>query len=152
MPDPLASTTVPAAPPSPAAAPAAAPPAPAAASSDPALALKTPAELGISAELVAEASEILHPFEKLVPVKVLDRTLYLPENNSLWRGLQFWGIVHRGEVRIDFSLFCIAGTCKKCRALVQEPGMADREPMLLCQTIAKPGTHIRKLPDGFRLR
>ncbi len=112
---------------------------------------KTPAELGMDPALVDEASDILNPFEKLLPIKVVDQILYLPENNSLWRGLQFWGLMKR-EVRIDFGLFCINGTCKKCKSLVQEPDMADREPMLLCQTKAQAGTHIRKLPQGFALK
>ena len=115
------------------------------------LAPKTPEELGIPRSLVEEASEILNPFERLLPVQVLDRIVWLPENNSLWRGLQFWGLV-KHEVRIDFSLFCISGTCLKCKSLVQAPAAADREPMLLCQTQAQAGTCIRKLPDGFSLK
>ncbi|MCA8938934.1 MAG: hypothetical protein KDB07_03965 [Planctomycetes bacterium] len=112
---------------------------------------KTPAELGLDADIVDEASDILNPFEKLVPVKVLDKLVYLPENNSMWRGLQFWGLV-KGEVSIDFSLYCIAGTCKNCKALVKRPQDADRDAMLLCQTQAEAGTEIRKLPSGFRLK
>jgi hypothetical protein len=112
---------------------------------------KTPAELGIPKDVLDEASEILHPFEMLLPVRVLDTVLWLPENNSLWRGLQFWGLVKR-EVRIDFSLFCISGSCKKCKSLVQEPGASERQPLLLCQTKAQPGIHIAKLAAGFSLR
>jgi len=112
---------------------------------------KTPSELNIDPELLDEASDILKPFEKLLPVEVMGHKIYLPENNSLWRGLQFWGLVTR-EVSIDFSLFCLAGTCKHCRAFVQEPEKDDREAMLLCQTIVKAGTKIVKLPEGFRIR
>lgn len=112
---------------------------------------KTPTELGFDPGEVEEASEILHPFEKLLPVKVLGQLLWLPENNSLWRGLQFWGLIKR-EVRIDFGNFCISGTCKKCKAFVKLPDAADREPMLLCQTKAQAGTEVVKLPQGFALK
>jgi len=112
---------------------------------------KTPAELGIPKDVLDEASEILHPFELLLPVRVLDTLVWLPENNSLWRGLQFWGLVKR-EVRIDFSMFCISGSCKKCKSLVQEVDSQERLPMLLCQTKTKAGTHIAKLAVGFALR
>lgn len=112
---------------------------------------KTPAELGLDLDLVDEAMDILNPFEKLVPVQVLEKIVYLPENNSMWRGLQFWGLV-KGEVTIDFGLFCIAGTCRNCKALVKMPAADDREPMLLCQTKAEAGAEIRKLPNGFRLK
>lgn len=112
---------------------------------------KDPGELGFDEEMLDEVSDILNPFEKLLPIKVKDRVIYLPENNSLWRGLQFWGVMKR-EVSIDFGKFCIAGTCHHCRALVREPGMDDREPMLMCQTVAKAGTHIVKLPSGFEIR
>lgn len=112
---------------------------------------KTPAELGLDPDLVDEAQDILKPFEKLLPVKVVDRVIYLPENNSLWRGLQFWGLVKR-EISIDFGLYCIAGTCLRCKSLVRLPEMADRDAMLLCQTEVQAGTHIVKLPAGFQLR
>lgn len=112
---------------------------------------KTADELGIDADLLDEASDILQPFEKFVPVKVLDQIKYLPENNSLWRGLQFWGLIDR-SVMIDFGRFCLAGTCTHCKGLVQETDMERRDAMLLCQTSARAGTHIKKLPEGFRLK
>ncbi|MCK6440476.1 MAG: hypothetical protein L6Q71_09810 [Planctomycetes bacterium] len=110
---------------------------------------KTPQELGLDPAVIDETRDFLQPFEKLIPITVVDEVMYVPENNSLWRGLQFCGVV-KNKIAIDFSYFCIAGTCKHCRALVQLPGMAQREPMLMCQTIAQPGTLIRKLPQGFR--
>lgn len=102
----------------------------------------------VSDDAIADANDILRPYEKLVPIKCLGEEIHLPENNSLWRGLQFWGLM-TGEVRIDFGLFCIAGTCLRCKSLVKTPGAANREPMLLCQTTAEPGLEIMKLAQGF---
>jgi hypothetical protein len=99
-------------------------------------------------ERIFDANDILRPYDQLVPVKCLGEVIHLPNNNSLWRGLQFWGLM-TGEVKIDFGLFCIAGTCLRCKSLVKKPGAASREPMLLCQTTAEPGIEIVKLADGF---
>ena len=111
----------------------------------------TLADLNVSKDVLDEASDILKPFTELLPVKVLEETLYLPENNSLWRGLQFWGLV-KHEVSIDFGLFCLAGTCKNCGALLKLPGSPEYTKELLCQTTAVEGVHIKKLPRGFELR
>ncbi len=113
--------------------------------------IKILGDLEVDQETLEDAQDILQPFEKLLPIQVLDHKVYLPENNSLWRGLQFWGLIKK-EVTIDFGLFCLAGTCKNCKAFVQMPGMEDREALLLCQTKTQAGCHIQKLPSGFRLK
>jgi len=100
---------------------------------------------------IQDANEILKPYEDLVAIKVEGNEVKLPENNSLWRGLQFWGLM-TGEMMIDFSLFCIAGTCKNCKCRIQRP--QDERPLsvLACQTIVKPGMDIVRLPKGFTYR
>gem|GEM_PF-2606083 len=102
----------------------------------------------VSDDAIADANDILRPYNHLVPIKCLGEEIHLPNNNSLWRGLQFWGLM-TGDIRIDFGLFCIAGTCQRCKSLVKKPGAANREPMLLCQTTAEPGIEIMKLAQGF---
>ncbi len=61
----------------------------------------------VSDEQILDANDILRPYDHLVPVKCLGEEIHLPNNNSLWRGLQFWGLM-TGDIRIDFGLFCIA--------------------------------------------
>lgn len=100
---------------------------------------------------VAEANDILRPYEKLVPIIIEGNQVMLPENNSLWRGMQFWGLM-TGEISIDFSLFCIAGTCKNCKSRIKRPGEEGRLSMLACQTIATEGLEIVRLPMGFTYR
>jgi hypothetical protein len=102
----------------------------------------------VSDEQILDANDILRPYDHLVPIKCLGEDIQLPNNNSLWRGLQFWGLM-TGDIRIDFGLFCIAGTCLRCKSLVKKPGAANREPMLLCQTTVEPGIEIMKLAQGF---
>ncbi len=103
---------------------------------------------GVSDEAILDANDILRPYDHLVPIKILGEPISLPNNNSVWRGLQFWGLM-TSEVRIDFSLFCIAGTCQRCKMLIKKPNAVSREPMLACQTTVEPGLEIMKLPAGF---
>jgi hypothetical protein len=98
-----------------------------------------------------DANDILRPYENLVPIKVEGNDVMLPENNTLWRGLQFWGLM-TGEITIDFGLFCIAGTCKNCKSRIKRPGSDERESALLCQTIAQPGLEVVRLAPGFVYR
>jgi hypothetical protein len=100
---------------------------------------------------VETAHDILRPFENLVPIKVEGNEVMLPENNSLWRGLQFWGLM-TGEISIDFSLYCIAGTCLNCKSRIKREGSDQRESALLCQTIVEPGMEILRLAPGFRFK
>jgi hypothetical protein len=100
---------------------------------------------------VQDANDILRPYENLVPILVEGNEVMLPENNSLWRGLQFWGLM-TGEVLIDFSLFCIAGTCHNCKSRIKRPGSDQRESALLCQTTAEAGLEILRLAPGFTFR
>jgi hypothetical protein len=104
---------------------------------------------GVESDAVDTATEILRPYEDLLPIQVEGHEVKLPDNNSLWRGLQFWGLM-TGEILIDFSLFCIAGTCKNCKCRIQRP--EDERPIsvLACQTNVKPGMKIVRLPKGFR--
>lgn len=99
----------------------------------------------------AEASEILRPFTQLVPIKIDGTRVFLPDNNSLWRGMQFWGLM-TGEITIDFGLFCIAGTCKNCKSRIKRPGSEDRVSVLACQTRTEAGIEVVRLAPGFVFR
>lgn len=100
---------------------------------------------------IAEANEILRPYTELVPIKIEGSRVYLPNNNSLWRGMQFWGLM-TGEIAIDFGLYCIAGTCKNCKSRIKRPGSEDRVSVLACQTRTEPGIEIVRLAPGFVFR
>jgi hypothetical protein len=100
---------------------------------------------------VAQAGEILRPYTALVPITIEGNRVFLPNNNSLWRGMQFWGVM-TGEISIDFSLFCIAGTCKNCKSRLRLPGNPERVSALACQTQVQPGLEVVRLPMGFLFR
>lgn len=100
---------------------------------------------------IADANDILRPYTSLVPIRVDGARVFLPDNNSLWRGMQFWGLM-TGEITIDFGLFCIAGTCKNCKSRIKRPGSDDRVSVLACQTRVEPGLEIVRLAPGFVFR
>ncbi len=100
---------------------------------------------------VADANDILRPYTELVPIRIEGARVFLPNNNSLWRGMQFWGLM-TGEITIDFSLYCIAGTCKNCKSRIRRAGSEDRISVLACQTTAEPGIEIVRLAPGFVFR
>jgi hypothetical protein len=106
---------------------------------------------GVDDATAQDALDILRPFEHFVSIKIEGHEVKLPAGNSLWRGMQFWGMM-TGEIRIDFSLFCIAGTCKNCKSRIQRPGDERPTPVLVCQTIAEPGIDIVRLAHGFKFR
>jgi hypothetical protein len=96
-----------------------------------------------------DAQDILRPFDELVPIVIEGNEVKLPANNSLWRGMQFWGLM-TGEIVIDFSLYCIAGTCKNCKTRIRRPGEDRKLNVLACQTKAEPGIEIVRLAPGFK--
>ncbi len=100
---------------------------------------------------ILDAQDILRPFDQLVPIVVEGHEVKLPNNNSLWRGLQFWGLM-TGEITIDFSLYCIAGTCKNCKTRIRRAGDERKLNVLACQTMAEPGLEIVRLAPGFKIR
>jgi len=100
---------------------------------------------------VADANDILRPYTELVPIKIEGSRVFLPNYNSLWRGMQFWGLM-TGEIAIDFGLFCIAGTCKNCKSRIRRPGSEDKVSVLACQTKVEPGLEIVRLAPGFVFR
>lgn len=100
---------------------------------------------------ILDAQDILRPFDQLVPIVVEGHEVKLPNNNSLWRGLQFWGLM-TGEITIDFSLYCIAGTCKNCKTRIRRAGDERKLNVLACQTMAEPGLEVVRLAPGFKIR
>jgi hypothetical protein len=114
------------------------------------LAVDLRAMFNVDADLVRDAEEILRPYDTLIPIKVEGTAILLPNNNSLWRGMQFWGLM-TGEISIDFGLYCIAGTCKNCKTRIRRPGEERNLNVLACQTTMEPGLEIVRLAPGFRI-
>jgi hypothetical protein len=93
---------------------------------------------------------LLAPFDGLVRVHCRGVDLQLPDRNSLWRGLQCWGML-TGRLTTDFSKFCLAGNCRQCATTIRRAG-AEPEVVLACKAEPEPGMEILELAEGFELR
>ncbi|MCA8937426.1 MAG: (2Fe-2S)-binding protein [Planctomycetes bacterium] len=103
----------------------------------------------VDEDTARDAEDILRPFDELIPIIVEGNEIKLPNNNSLWRGMQFWGLM-TGEISIDFGLYCIAGTCKNCKTRIRRAGEERKVNVLACQTTVEPGLEITRLAPGFK--
>lgn len=103
----------------------------------------------VDEDTARDAEDILRPFDELIPIIVEGNEIKLPNNNSLWRGMQFWGLM-TGEISIDFGLYCIAGTCKNCKTRIRRAGEDRKVNVLACQTTVEPGLEITRLAPGFK--
>lgn len=86
--------------------------------------------------------EMLEPFDRLIDVKVFERTIQLPERNSILRGFQFLN-----SEEISYGDFCWNGECINCQVWIRN---GDKEKMVMaCRTDVTEGMEITKLGDTF---
>ena len=64
-------------------------------------------------------SEIYEPYDKLIPIVVLGKSLEVPENNLLLRQLQFLA------PDIAYGSYCWNGECRYCEIRYQRPDGRD---------------------------
>ena len=84
-------------------------------------------------------SDLLEPYEKLVPVEVLGRRVEVPENNTLLRGFQFLS-----PETISYGDFCWNGDCTNCQFWYREAG-AEERTALSCRFVVRPGMVVTRL-------
>ena len=83
-------------------------------------------------------SEMLEPYERLIPITVLGKRLEVPENNVLLRQLSF--------VAPDISSgrYCWNGECRYCEVTYRRPGGPD-QVTLACLVKGFEGMQVTKL-------
>ena len=65
-------------------------------------------------------SDLLDPYERLVPIEVLGRRVEVPERNTLLRCFQFLSVD-----TISYGDFCWNGDCTNCQVWYRQPGDAE---------------------------
>jgi len=79
--------------------------------------------------------EIFEPYEKLIEIEILGRTINVPENNSILRSLQFVEMES-----VSYGDFCWNGECLNCRVTIRND---DKEKdVMACRTDVKHGMSI----------
>jgi NADH dehydrogenase/NADH:ubiquinone oxidoreductase subunit G len=89
-------------------------------------------------------SDIFEPFEKLIEIEILDKTVKVPENNTLLRCFQYLSMetVSMGE-------FCWNGDCANCQVWLE--GAAKEKPVLACRTRVEEGMKIVRMSEEISL-
>ena len=88
-------------------------------------------------------SDLFEPYERLIPIKLLGRTVSVPENNQLLRCFQFLSLRS-----ISYGDFCWNGDCSNCQFWYREPGDDPRAPdktALSCRFTVREGLTVTRL-------
>ena len=85
-------------------------------------------------------SEVFRPFERLVEITVLGKTIEVPEKNTVLRGFQYIS-----PETIPYGRFCWNQECQYCKVTCQLPDDEEARPMLSCKFIVVPGMVITEL-------
>lgn len=94
------------------------------------------------------AADLLDPYEKLIDVEIVGRTVAVPEKNRLLRCFQFLSIN-----TISYGDFCWNGDCSNCQIWYHTKGQdegSDR-PALSCRLVCEEGMVITKLSHYIQL-
>jgi predicted molibdopterin-dependent oxidoreductase YjgC len=91
--------------------------------------------------MAVETTDIYEPYEKLVKLRVLEKGLEVPENNTLLRCYQFLD-----PDAVAMGNFCWNGDCHNCQVTLRRNGFA--RVCLSCQTVVKEGDSLESIsPD-----
>ena len=93
-------------------------------------------------------SDLLDPYEKLIPIEILGQRVEVPENNRLLRCFQFLSLQ-----TISYGDFCWNGDCTNCQIWYHREGQtdADDRPVLSCRTNVTEGMVITRLSNFVKL-
>jgi len=88
-------------------------------------------------------SELFGQFCRFVRVKLLDRHIEVPENNTLLRGLQF-----ASPTAVAMGRFCWNGDCSNCQVTIHNGHCESKE--LACRLNASDGLHVTGVSPEIR--
>jgi hypothetical protein len=86
------------------------------------------------------------PYEQLVKIKVLGKTVEVPDRNSLLRCFQFLS-----PETIPYGRFCWNQDCQYCRVQAKLPDDDQAREMQSCKFIVMPGMEITDMSPELRI-
>ena len=92
------------------------------------------------------AIDPFRPYEHLVKIKVLGKTVEVPERNSVLRCFQFLS-----PETIPYGRFCWNQDCQYCRIVAKLPDDDQGREMLSCKFIVMAGMEISELSPELKL-
>ena len=96
-------------------------------------------------DLSSQMAEPFRPYEHLVKIKVLGKTVEVPEKNSVLRCFQFLS-----PETIPYGRFCWNQDCQYCRIRAKLPDDDESREMLSCKFIAMAGMEITELSPELK--
>ncbi|HEX8476195.1 MAG TPA: hypothetical protein VF666_19505 [Pyrinomonadaceae bacterium] len=93
-------------------------------------------------------SDLLDPYEKLVPIEILGQRVEVPENNQVLRCFQFLSMN-----TISYGDFCWNGDCTHCQFWYHDEGQQERDDKtaLSCRLTVREGMVITRLSQHIEL-
>ncbi|NDD27304.1 MAG: hypothetical protein EB084_03450 [Proteobacteria bacterium] len=91
--------------------------------------------------------ELFEPFDRLVEIEVLGKTVRVPENNTVLRGFQYLS-----PMSISYGNFCWNNDCGNCECQVVLPDRSDPVAKRTCCIKAREGMKIVATSRHVRLR
>ena len=94
------------------------------------------------------ATDLLDPYEKLVPIEVIGNEVMVPEKNRLLRCFQYLSIN-----TISYGDFCWNGECTNCQIWYHMKGESELsdKPALSCRLECQEGMIITRLSHFIEL-
>ena len=96
--------------------------------------------------LTEPMSEPFRPYEHLVKIKVLGKTVQVPEKNTVLRCFQFLS-----PQTVPYGRFCWNQDCQYCRIMAKLPDDDQAREMLSCKFIVMAGMEISELSPELKL-
>lgn len=94
-----------------------------------------------------EEADLFGPYTALYALQVLDRTFWVPEDNTVLRALQFVELEERA-VKLPYKDYCWDDTDGCCLMRYRETPDAPEKNGRACVVRATPGLCVTKLPKG----
>ena len=96
--------------------------------------------------LTEPMSEPFRPYEHLVKIKVLGKTVEVPEKNTVLRCFQFLS-----PQTVPYGRFCWNQDCQYCRIMAKLPDDDQSREMLSCKFLVMAGMEISEVSPELKL-
>ncbi len=96
-------------------------------------------------DVSTQMPEPFRPYEHLVKIKVLGKTVEVPERNSVLRCFQFLS-----PETVPYGRFCWNQDCQYCRVRAKLPDDDEAREMLSCKFIVMAGMEISELSPELK--
>ena len=95
------------------------------------------------------AADLLDPYDKLVNIEILGKSVEVPEKNRLLRCFQYLSIN-----TISYGDFCWNGDCTNCQFWYREEGQAEPQDRtaLACRFDVREGLVVTRLAPHVRIK